>query len=59
MIGDRITDRNAASGNGIPFIACSFGSIHEHEIAGARWIVRDFREIPGVIEEIIGGVNVL
>jgi phosphoglycolate phosphatase len=59
MIGDRITDRAAASGNGIPFIACSFGSIHEHEIAGTRWVVRNFREIPGVIEEIISGVDVL
>lgn len=54
MIGDRLTDLDAARGNGIPFIGCAFGHAGEEEIAGERFIIHDFREMPGVVEEITG-----
>jgi len=56
MIGDRYTDRDAALKNKIPFIGCAFGHAGESEIAGSRWIVRGFDEIPGVIAKVAGEV---
>ncbi len=53
MIGDRFTDRDAASENGIPFIGCAFGHAGEDEVAGSRWVVRSFKKIPEVLGEIV------
>ncbi|MCP4137322.1 MAG: HAD hydrolase-like protein [bacterium] len=52
MIGDRFTDREAASDNNIPFIGCAFGHAGQEEIKGSRWIVDEFSALPGVIREI-------
>jgi phosphoglycolate phosphatase len=52
MIGDRFTDRKAASDNNIPFIGCAFGHAGDDEIAGSRWIVREFNQVPGAIKEV-------
>lgn len=54
MIGDRLTDLDAAKINGIPFIGCAFGHAGEEEISGERYIIHDFREIGGVAGEIAG-----
>jgi adenosylhomocysteine nucleosidase len=52
MIGDRYTDLAAARENGIPFIGCAFGHAGADEIEGEKYIVNDFREIPGILEKI-------
>lgn len=52
MIGDRTSDRDAASLNGIPFIGCAFGHAGQEEITGSRWIVHRFRDILPRIKEI-------
>jgi adenosylhomocysteine nucleosidase len=52
MIGDRYTDLAAARENGIPFIGCAFGHAGADEIEGEKYIVHDFREIPGILEKI-------
>ncbi|PKL39559.1 MAG: hypothetical protein CVV44_04870 [Spirochaetae bacterium HGW-Spirochaetae-1] len=52
MIGDRESDRMAAKKNDVPFVGCAFGHAGEREIAGERWIVHGFRDIPGVVQEI-------
>ena len=54
MIGDRYTDLEAAVLNKIPFIGCAFGHAGADEIAGEKFIVNSFREIPGIIREIVG-----
>jgi len=54
MIGDRLTDLDAAKINGIPFIGCAFGHAGEEEIAGERYIIHDFMEMMRVVEEITG-----
>ncbi len=53
MVGDRLTDLDAAKINEIPFIGCAFGHAGEEEIAGERYIIHDFREMGGVVEEIL------
>ncbi len=52
MIGDRYTDLEAAVENNIPFIGCAFGHAGVEEIAGEKYIVHSFGEIPGLIREI-------
>jgi len=52
MVGDRISDLEAARDNNIPFIACAFGHMGTSEIEGERWIARHFREIPALVKEI-------
>ena len=52
MIGDRYTDLEAAVENSIPFIGCAFGHAGSDEIAGEKYIVHSFCEIPGIIREI-------
>ena len=54
MIGDRYTDLAAARDNGVPFIGCAFGHAGADEIEGEKYIVNDFREIPGMIKKIEG-----
>lgn len=53
MIGDRYTDLEAAVENKIPFIGCAFGHAGTEEIAGEKYIVHSFKEIPEIIKEII------
>ena len=52
MIGDRYTDRIAASDNAIPFIGCSFGHAGVKEISGSKWIAEKFTDIPALIRKI-------
>ncbi len=52
MIGDRYTDLAAAKENGIPFIGCAFGHTGTDEIEGEKYIVDDFRSIPGMLKKI-------
>ncbi len=54
MIGDRLTDLDAAKINAIPFIGCAFGHAGEDEIAGERYIIHDFREMTGIVKEMTG-----
>lgn len=53
MIGDRLTDLDAARMNNIPFIGCAFGHAGGDEIAGEKYIIHDFREMEGVIKMIL------
>jgi len=53
MIGDRITDLDAARDNSIPFIGCAFGHAGIEEIGGERYIVHGLDKIPAMIERII------
>jgi len=53
MVGDRLTDLDAAKIHGIPFIGCAFGHAGEEEIAGERYIIHDFREMGGVVDIIL------
>ena len=55
MIGDRYTDREAAEKNNVPFIGCAFGHAGESEIAGSRWIVHRFDEIPETVRKVMEG----
>ncbi|PKL16882.1 MAG: hypothetical protein CVV49_13890 [Spirochaetae bacterium HGW-Spirochaetae-5] len=59
MIGDRYTDLAAAKENGIPFIGCAFGHAGVDEIEGEKYIVHDFRDIPGILERIKEDSNTL
>jgi len=52
MIGDRFTDKEAALNNKIPFIGCNFGYDQNNEIAGSKWIVNRFKEIPNAIKAV-------
>ena len=47
MVGDRSHDVLGAKANGIPTVGVLFGFGSEAELkeAGARWIVRDVREL--------------
>ena len=54
MIGDRITDLDAARDNGIPFIGCAFGHAGIEEIGGEKYIVHSLDEVPAMIERVLG-----
>lgn len=53
MIGDRITDLDAARDNGIPFIGCAFGHAGIDEIGGERYIVHSLDGIPAMVRSIL------
>ncbi len=55
MVGDRASDRNAASANGVPFIGCSFGHAGVIEIQGEPYIADTFSDVPKLIDAIIHG----
>ena len=56
MIGDRITDLDAARDNSIPFIGCAFGHAGIEEIGGERYIVHSLEEVPAMIERVLGDI---
>lgn len=56
MIGDRVTDLDAARDNSIPFIGCAFGHAGIEEIGGERYIVHSLEEVPAMIERVLGEV---
>ncbi|OQA99911.1 MAG: bifunctional 5'-methylthioadenosine/S-adenosylhomocysteine nucleosidase/phosphatase [Spirochaetes bacterium ADurb.Bin218] len=53
MIGDRITDLDAARLNNLPFIGCAFGHAGAEEISGQKFIASKFTEILDLIESIV------
>lgn len=53
MIGDRITDLDAARDNSIPFIGCAFGHAGIEEIGGERYIVHGLDEVPGMVKRVL------
>lgn len=53
MIGDRITDLDAARDNSIPFIGCAFGHAGIDEIGGEKYIVHGLDEVPSMVEQIL------
>lgn len=53
MIGDRITDLDAARDNSIPFIGCAFGHAGIEEIGGEKYIVHSLDELPGMVKQIL------
>lgn len=53
MIGDRVTDLDAARDNSIPFIGCAFGHAGIKEIGGEKYIVHGLREIPGILRNML------
>lgn len=56
MIGDRVTDLDAARDNSIPFIGCAFGHAGIEEIGGERYIVHSLEEVPAMIERVLGDI---
>ncbi len=56
MIGDRITDLDAARDNSIPFIGCAFGHAGIEEIGGEKYIVHGLDEVPGMVKRVLGEV---
>ena len=54
MIGDRITDLDAARDNAIPFIGCAFGHAGIEEIGGEKYIVHSLAEVPAMVKRILG-----
>jgi len=53
MIGDRITDLDAARDNSIPFIGCAFGHAGIEEIGGEKYIVHGLDEVPGMVKRVL------
>jgi phosphoglycolate phosphatase len=52
MVGDRITDVEAADAHGIPTIGCAFGFGDRAELAGAHCIITSLTELPAVIQRL-------
>jgi len=51
VVGDRLSDINAAKGNGLTAIGCRFDFAQEEELAQADLVVRSFEELRNVIVE--------
>jgi phosphoglycolate phosphatase-like HAD superfamily hydrolase len=56
MVGDRLSDLNAALDNDIPFIGCAFGHMGASEIENQPWIAHHFTDIPVLVRKIEEGV---
>ena len=54
MIGDRVSDVEAAVAVGCHFIGCDYGHGYRSEIEGAGPVVSTFDELPDVIAAILG-----
>jgi phosphoglycolate phosphatase len=52
MIGDTTYDRDMALAAGVPFIGVSWGYHDVDALTGAAAILRDFRELPGILTNI-------
>ncbi len=52
MVGDRSSDRIAASNSNIQFIGCDFGHADKSELAGSRWIAHEFKSIYDIVKRI-------
>ena len=51
VVGDRLSDINAAKGNGLTAIGCRFDFAQEEELAQADLVIRNFEELRNVIVE--------
>ncbi|MDA3901008.1 MAG: HAD hydrolase-like protein [Spirochaetes bacterium] len=45
MVGDRVSDRDAARANGIPFIGCSYGHAGISEVEAEKYVAHSVSEI--------------
>ncbi len=52
MIGDRLSDKNAASDNSIPFIGCLYGH-NSDEISDSEFLINSISELTDVISKIV------
>ncbi|CEG23405.1 5'-nucleotidase [Planococcus massiliensis] len=52
VIGDRLSDIQAAKANGLTAIGCRFDFAQESELREAHFIVEDLQEIKGILPEI-------
>ncbi|WP_404346711.1 HAD hydrolase-like protein [Sutcliffiella horikoshii] len=51
VVGDRLSDINAAKGNGLTAIGCRFDFAQEEELAQADLVISSFEELKNVIVE--------
>ncbi|WP_404442858.1 HAD hydrolase-like protein [Sutcliffiella horikoshii] len=54
VVGDRLSDINAAKGNGLTAIGCRFDFAQEEELAQADLVISSFEELRSVIGEKAG-----
>lgn len=54
MVGDRLSDLEAAEQNGVPFIACAYGHAGSSEIEGVARKASSVAEIQTHIDKILG-----
>lgn len=57
MIGDRVSDMEAAHYNNSYFIGCAFGHAGDKEFKNEKYIVHSLSEITKIIDEINGELN--
>ncbi len=55
MIGDRLSDLNAAKANETHFIGCAFGHAGDEEFKGEKYIVHSVNELENAIKQIAEG----
>ena len=53
MVGDRASDVDAARAIGCHFVGCDYGHGHRDEIEHAGPLVRDFADLPDVIQALL------
>ncbi|OAB40291.1 HAD family hydrolase [Paenibacillus antarcticus] len=52
VVGDRLSDINAAKDNGLIAIGCNFDFAQEDELDKADWVIDDFIELRTILPEI-------
>lgn len=52
VVGDRLSDINAAKDNGLIAIGCNFDFAQEDELAHADLVIDDLMELKGILPEL-------
>ncbi|TKH05950.1 5'-methylthioadenosine nucleosidase, partial [Bacillus wiedmannii] len=52
VVGDRLSDINAAKDNGLIAIGCNFDFAQEDELAQADIVIDDLLELKGILHEV-------
>ncbi|MED3282383.1 HAD hydrolase-like protein, partial [Bacillus thuringiensis] len=52
VVGDRLSDINAAKDNGLLAIGCNFDFAQEDELAQADIVIDDLMELKGILSEV-------
>ena len=52
VVGDRLSDINAAKDNGLIAIGCNFDFAQEDELAQADLVIDDLMELKGILPEL-------